>query len=150
MAELNRNYVPVYRFAVQLGDTGYEKVCFSKISGIERSLDYEEIQEGGYNDSPHLLAVPHKKHGVLVLEKGAAVTDSWVSRIRPGMWLGTWMDIVLLDARGNQTGRRFQIDDGLITKWEISGLNAMGSEILIERLEIMHEGIRYGTGIVQR
>lgn len=41
------NYVPGYRFAVSLGNNdNYDKVCFSKISGIESTLDYEEIQEG--------------------------------------------------------------------------------------------------------
>ena len=58
------------------------------------------------------------------------------------MWLGTWLDIVLLDEKGKQTNRRFQINDGLITKWEVSGLDAMGSQLLVEKLEIMHEGIQ--------
>ena len=145
MNQSHKNYVPVYRFAVRLGGSTYDKVCFSKISGIESTLDYEEIYEGGYNGSPHLLAVPHKKHGPLVLEKGAAPVDSWVNIIKPGMWLGTWMDIAVLDANGKETKRCFSIQDGLITKWEISGLNAMGSEILVERLEIMHEGIQYSN-----
>ena len=34
------------------------------------------------------------------------------------------------------------INDGLITKWEVSGLDAMGSQLLVEKLEIMHEGIQ--------
>ena len=34
MAGNNRDYAPVYRFAVQLGDTSYEKVCFSRVSAI--------------------------------------------------------------------------------------------------------------------
>ena len=142
MAGNNRDYAPVYRFAVQLGDTSYEKVCFSRVSGLERTMEFEEISEGGYNESPHLVAVPHKRHGVLVLERGMAPVDSWSSRVRPGMWLGTWLDIVLLDEKGKQTNRRFQINDGLITKWEVSGLDAMGSQLLVEKLEIMHEGIQ--------
>lgn len=146
MKQNHRSYVPGYRFAVCLGGNTYDKVCFSKISGIESTLDYEEIYEGGYNSSPHLLAVPHKKHVPLVLEKGAAPVDSWINIIKPGMWLGTWLEVVLLDSRGNETKRSFSIQNGLITKWEVSGLNAMGSEILVERLEIMHEGIQYSGG----
>lgn len=143
MEQAQKTYVPVYRFAVRLGGNTYDKVCFSKISGIESTLDYEEINEGGYNSSPHLLAVPHKKHSPLVFEKGAAPVDSWINRIKPGMRLGTWLEIVLLDASGKDTDRHFRIQDGLVTKWEISGLDAMGSEVLVERLEIMHEGIQY-------
>lgn len=138
------NYVPEYRFAVHLGNNdSYNKVCFSKISGIECTLDYEEIHEGGYNTSAHLLPAPHKKHAALVFEKGAASTESWISRLKPGMRLGTWLEIVLLDGAGKETSRRFMIEDGIVTKWEVSGLNALGNNILVEKLEIMHEGIKY-------
>jgi len=143
MKQIHANYVPEYRFAVKLGGSGYDKVCFAKISGIERTLDYEEIQEGGYNRSPHLVAVPHKRHAPLVLEKGAAPFDSWINKLKPGMWLGTWMEVVLLDANGKETDRRFSIQDGMVAKWEIAGLNAMGNAVLVERLEILHEGIQY-------
>lgn len=143
MRQTHGDYMPVYRFAVRLGGSSYEEVCFSKISGIESTMEYEEINEGGYNSSPHLVAVPHKKHSPLVLEKGAAPKDSWINRIKPGMKLGTWLEVVLLDTKGKETDRRFSIQDGLITKWEISGLDAMGNEVLVERLEIMHEGIQY-------
>ncbi len=143
MKQTHSNYISVYRFGIKLGGNTYDKVCFSKISGIESTLDYEEINEGGYNSSSHLVAVPHKKHAPLVLEKGAAPTNSWISQIKPGMKLGTWLEVVLLDRAGKETKRCFRIKDGLITKWEISGLNAMGNEILVERLEIMHEGISY-------
>lgn len=143
MKQTHNQYVSSYRFAVRLGGNTYDKVCFSKISGIESTLDYEEIYEGGYNASPHLLAVPHKKRSPLVLEKGAGPRDSWINRIKPGMKLGTWLEIVILDGTGKETKRSFRIEDGLITKWELTGLDAMESQVLIEKLEIMHEGIRY-------
>lgn len=138
------NYVPEYRFAVNLGNyDNFSKVCFSKISGLVSTLDYEEIQEGGYNASPHLLPVPHKKHGALVFEKGAAPAESWISKLKPGMRLGTWLEIVLLDGAGKETSRRFMVEDGIVTKWEVSELNALGNNLLVEKLEIMHEGIKY-------
>lgn len=143
MIQMHKSYVPSYRFAVHLEGNRYDKVCFSKISGIESTLELEEIYEGGRNYSPHLVAAAHKKHAPLVLEKGAAPIHSWINMLKPGMWLGTWLEIVLLDPRGLETPRRFNIEDGLVTKWEISGLDAMSNEILIERLEIHHEGIQY-------
>ena len=143
MKETDSQYISSYGFLVRLGSSMYEKVCFSKISGIESTLDYEEIFEGGYNTSPHLVAIPHKKHATLVLEKGAGARKSWISKIKPGMKLGTWLEVTFLDNKGKPTNRQFYIQDGLITKWELSGLDAMKSEILIERLEIMHEGIQY-------
>lgn len=145
MKQAHSEYLPVYRFAVRIGGNN-SKVCFSKISGIESTLDYEEIYEGGYNDAPHLAVVPHGRHAALILEKGAAPGDSWVNKIRPGMKLGTWLEVVLLDGKGRETGQTFSIQDGLVTKWEVSNLDAMGDQILIERLEIMHEGIQYSNG----
>lgn len=145
MQQTHSEYIPGYRFAVRIGgDSG--KVCFSRISGIEGTLDYEEIYEGGYNAAPYLVAVPHRTHTPLVLEKGAAQGDCWVNKIRPGMKLGTWLEVILLDGSGKETDRTFSIQDGLVTRWEISGLDAMRNEILIERLEIMHEGIQYSSG----
>lgn len=148
MNQTHSDYVPVYRFAVRIGENN-GKVCFSRISGIEKTLDFEEIYEGGYNAAPHLVAVPHKNHAALVLEKGAAPGNSWVNKIKPGMKLGTWLEVVLLDTKGKETGQTFTIQDGLVTKWEISHLDAMGREILIEKLEIMHEGIQYSNGAGQ-
>ncbi len=145
MRQAHEEYVPGYRFAVRLGGS-YGSVCFLRISGVEKRMDYEEIYEGGYNDAPHLAAVPHRSHAPLVFEKGAAPRDSWAARLRPGMRLGTWLEIVLLNESGRETGRTFRIQDGIVTRWEIAGFDAMKSEILIERLEIMHEGIQSSDG----
>lgn len=144
-------YVPDFRFLVitcegkkKNGEVERgSKLHFSKISGIESTIDYEEIQEGGKNDSPHILAVAHKKHQALVLEKGVIPVTSWMSSLKPGMRLGTWLQVIVLNSKGEMTNKRFWITDGIVTKWEITGLDAMGSSVLVERLEIVHDGIHY-------
>lgn len=142
--DAHKDFLSEYLFSVTLGGyTQFGDIRFSKISGIEKKLDYEEIYEGGYNESPHLFPIPHKQHAALVLEKGAAPVGGWINQIKPGMRLGTWMTVALLDITGKETKRSFTISDGIVTKWDISGLNALGNSILIERLEIMHEGITY-------
>ncbi len=145
MNQAHEKYVPGFRFAVRLGGN-YGRVCFLRISGIERRMDYEEIYEGGNNDAPHLAAVPHRSHVPLILERGIAPQGSWAARLKPGMRLGTWLEVVLLDEGGRETGQTFRISDGIVTRWEIAGFDAMKSEILIERLEIMHEGIQPSGG----
>lgn len=119
------------------------RMRFSKVSGIESAMEYEELAEGGVNDAPHILTVPHKKHAPLVLEHGIIPLDCRFSKLRPGMRLGTWLCIMLLDARGMLTPRIFWITDGIVTKRETGSLDAMGNSVLIERFEIMHDGIRY-------
>ncbi len=116
---------------------------FSKISGIEYSIDYEEIAEGGKNEGPHILTSPHKKHAPLVLERGIISSNSMLALLRPGMKLGTWLNIILLDSQKQAAKRMFWITDGIVTKWETGGLDAMGNSILVEKFEILHDGIHY-------
>ncbi len=138
------NLMADFRFKVMTGrDEGDSEICFSKISGMELTMEQEEIQEGGKNDGPHILMAPHKRHQPLVLERGVLPVSSWMSRLKPGMRLDTWLTVVLLNQYGTMTGRRIQIDDGIVTKWELSGLDAMGNSVLVEKLEIVHDGISY-------
>lgn len=145
MAETKRQtFLPDFRFRVMTGrDEQDGSVCFSKISGIEVTMEQEEIMEGGKNDGPHILSAPHKKNPPLVLERGFLVKRSWLSKLSPGMRLDTWLQVDLLDEKKEKSGRYFYIEDGIVTKWELSGLDAMSGSILVEKVEIVHDGIIY-------
>lgn len=143
-------YASDFRFLVLTGEDKkagkllpINSLRFSKISGIESSMETEEVSEGGKNDGPHILSAPHKKHQSLVLERGVIPTISWMSLLKPGMQLATWLQIIVLDGRGLLTPKQFWIEDGTVTKWETSGLDAMGNSILVEKMEIVHDGIKY-------
>lgn len=143
-------YAADFRFAVLTGEikgtpSGLpaNRLRFSKISGIEYAMEYEEIAEGGRNAGPHICAAPHKRHAPLVLEHGVVPAESWLNMLRPGMRLGTWLAIIVLDRAGLPTPRMFWITDGIVAKWEAGGLDAMGHSVLVERFEIFHDGIRY-------
>lgn len=138
-------YAVDFRFLVLMAreGNGTERMQFSKISGLSCSLEYEEIAEGGRNEGPHIVAAPHKRHEPLVLERGIAEQGSRLVRLKPGMRLNTPLMIYPLDAAGNKGETGFWIEDGIVTKWETGGLDAMGRSILVERFEIMHDGIRY-------
>lgn len=146
-------YASDFRFLVMAGQapdkregiTGEQRMRFSKVSGLESSMEYEELSEGGKNEAPHILTIPHKKHVPLVLEHGVIPAESRFAKLKPGMRLGTWLTVVLLDAKGELTARRFWITDGIVTKREVGNLDAMGSSILVERFEIMHDGIQYSS-----
>lgn len=143
MEKMTSKYLTNYRFRVVLGQQK-EEICFARISGIQQGIEYEEIQEGGNNGSAVTLVVPSKKNDTLVLERGFsnnAGEDSWLRRVRPGLRLGTGLEIFVLNLEGNII-RKFIIDDGLITKWEAGPLDAMGQDVLIEKLEIVYEGLR--------
>lgn len=149
--KIQDGYAADFRFLVMAGPapakrqqvTENLRMRFSKVTGLEYSMEYEELAEGGKNDAPHILTVPHKKHAPLVLEHGMVPAESRFANMKPGMRLGTWLTVILLDAKGELTGTRFWITDGIVTKREVSNLDAMGNSILIERFEIMHDGIFY-------
>ncbi|MCM1538302.1 MAG: phage tail protein [bacterium] len=152
---VQEGYAADFRFLVMMGQgqtkggltaeqtASGQKMRFSKVSGLESSMEYEELSEGGKNDAPYILAVPHKKHAPLLLEHGIVPAESRFAGMKPGMRLGTWLSVILLDAKGQMTDRRFWITDGIVTKRETGNLDAMGNSILIERFEIMHDGIQY-------
>lgn len=133
-----------FRFLVMTGKDGvYTQTGFSKVSGFELTMEQEEIAEGGKNDGPHVLVAPHKKHQPLILERGVLPVSSWLYRLKPGMRLGTWLLVAVLDAYGGMTEKRIGISDGIVTKWELSGLDAMGNSLLVEKIEILHDGLSY-------
>ncbi|MCM1106290.1 MAG: phage tail protein [Blautia sp.] len=136
-------YAADFRFLVVTGKGDGSRLRFSKISGLAYAMEYEEIAEGGRNEGPHIVTAPHKRHSPLVLEHGILPEESWLSKLRPGMRLGTSLTIILLDAQGNQTKRKFWVEDGIVTKWEAADLDAMGSSVLIEKFELLHDGIHY-------
>ncbi len=142
-------YASDFRFLVLTGEnsnTGNvlpaNRLRFSKISGIEESMEYEEIAEGGRNEGPHIVTAPHKRHSPLVLEHGVIPVESRLVGLRPGMRLGTWLTVIVLNAAGFPTPQMFWIEDGIVTRWETRDLDAMGNSVLIEKFEIMHDGIR--------
>ena len=147
---LHHGYESNFRFLVLTGEDSTEgthvsagSICFSKISGIEVTAEQEEIAEGGKNDGPHILLAPHKRHQPLVLERGVIPEESWMSRLKPGMRLGTWLQVILLKENGTWSPRQFWINDGIVSKWELAGLDATNGAVLVERLEIIHDGITY-------
>lgn len=143
-------YMTDFRFLVLTGEKPdtvnilpANRLRFSKISGIEQTTEYEEIAEGGRNEGPHLLTAPHKKHPPLVLEHGVIPAESWLLGLKPGMRLGTWLTVIVLNAAGIITPQMFWITDGTVSKWEMGSLDAMGNSVLVERLEILHDGIQW-------
>lgn len=136
-------YASGSRFRVTIDPKLDEKseVGFSKVSGLNVELEVEEIQEGGVNGAPHVLPAPVKRGGKLTLEKGLTSANSWAAKLRPGFQLGGWLTVEVEDSSGAVI-RTFMIEDGLVTKWELTDMDASSSQVLIEKLEIAHEGLK--------
>jgi len=132
-----------YRFRVEI-----EKVqvaSFAEATIPDSSTDPVEYREG--TDQPHQRKLSGlNKYGNITLKKG--LTDSmdlynWRKSVEDKGAVGARQSIslVLIDEEGNDKSR-WDIENAWPTKYSPSGFSAKANEVVIETLEIVHEGIK--------
>ena len=139
--------IPNHNFILAIGK---ELLSFSKVSNISRALDYDTITEGGLNTMVRSLTKPKQQQETLVLEKGVnlfRMDDNHLYTdlgLKPG---GRIKDAVTLIVLGDKEtfDRYYCLDEGVVVRWEVGNLDAMGREVLIERFEIAHSGLEEMT-----
>jgi phage tail-like protein len=145
----NPNDYPVtaFRFSVFIGPssiTDGPDASFHDISGISASLGTEEILVGGDNANCYRLPT-QVKYSPLILKRGVMKVTSelavWTETILSS---GLALPIVtkniavkLLNDQGDPLVTWF-FEGAYPTKYEISSLNAMTSELLIETYELTY------------
>jgi len=135
----NDNLGVVFWYEVEIGNF---KGNFSQISGLEDEVEVEEYQEGGINSYTHKLP-KIVKSGKLVLERGAGDLSrmvKWFQHVKEGK-IQKSSGTIKLKTRDNKVVRTWEFQDAFPTKWTGPTLNALGSEVAIEKLEIVHSGI---------
>lgn len=148
-------FVP-FRFLVNLQDSRSGNLlcsgAFSEVSGFELTMEPRSIPEGGRNWGEH------QRSGVtrfspIVLKRGVThVNDlwSWFDVSTRGANYGYRMhgEIVLL---GNPTGPEENDRNNPVMTWKLTGvmatkfkgpdMNATASQVAIEELHLVHEGL---------
>ncbi|WP_224360836.1 phage tail protein [Hyalangium versicolor] len=134
-----------------LGDGG-----FQECSGLEISMDVQQLEEGGRNDGV-IQRVGRGKYSNIVLKRGFFYDSSgqvnaelwrWLQGILSGVRPVLRYDgvIEVLDASGEGDDATvlatWTFDRGLPSKLVGPQLNARSGEIAIEELHIAHEGLR--------
>ena len=116
------------------------KVSFSKVTNIKGKIEYDAFVEGGNNQYPICLRKPKKQPDTIVFEKGihTGPAGQLFTLVREGMKV---VNVIILVKQNGKTSRILYFDSGLIVSKEISGVDAMGSSVLVERLEIAHSGL---------
>lgn len=115
---------------------------FSECTGLEMSMEVEDVNEGGNNGQ--VLKFPKRvKYGEITLKRGVTRNPAlfdWLSGFAQGIGKRKDGVITLLDAAHKPvTVWRFR--RALPTKWSGPALNAQTSAIAIESLTFAHEGV---------
>ncbi len=110
---------------------------FNKVTNITGKLDIEAVEEGGYNDSPRIFKKPKTSLDTLILEKGVK-TSGMDTLLKLGTPINGGTVLVM---HNGSIAKTYAFEYGMITKWETGGLDALGSDIFIRRVEISHTGL---------
>ncbi len=132
-----------FRFRVEID--GVQAAAFSEAS--IPSMDTQEVPYREGTDPAHSRKLSGmNSFGNVSLKRG--LTDStelyaWYEQVQKAGAEGARRNIslVLLDDKGNDRAR-WDIVDAWPLKYESGGFNASGNEVMIETIEIVHEGVQ--------
>lgn len=140
----------VFRFKVEFADSysGDDvPLCsglFSEVSGLEATMEPKTIKEGGHNYGASQRA-GQVSFGTVILKRGITEARNlwqWFELVNNQGKYASRMDvtITLLDGAGTPL-LAWMLDFALPVKFKAPDLNATASEVGIEELHLVHEGL---------
>jgi phage tail-like protein len=135
-----------FYFSVSVGAPGIDS-SFQEVSGIELTMDVEELREGGENTFMHQLPTGVKqKH--LTLKRGIAPTSSLlVIWCRSTLEFGLMVPITLLPVEVkllDETStvlRGWLFNNAYPVRWEIDTFNSTKNEVALETIELAYQTV---------
>jgi len=134
-----------FRYIVEID--GIVIAGFSEVSGLDQEIETEEFHEGGVDFIHHLPK--GIKNSNLVLKRGISDSNelrNWYNDVVKAISFGSKIpkssniSILILNAVGEDEVR-FHIKSAYPVKWSGPRLSGSGSEVAIETLELVHEGL---------
>ncbi|MCX4759757.1 phage tail protein [Streptomyces sp. NBC_01275] len=130
-----------YNFLVEL--EGIARASFTECTGLGSSTEVIEVREGGDNTTVRKLP-GRTTFGDITLKWG--LTDStelwaWRQQVVDGALLRKNGSIVVYDLAGRTEVARWNFVNAWPSKWEGPGFHAKGSDIAIDTLTLVHEGV---------
>jgi phage tail-like protein len=115
---------------------------FSECTGLEIDIEIEEYREGGLNDYVHGFA-GRAKYPALVLKRGLTISDTlwtWHQDVINGQFTRKNGTIYLLNTQRVPT-IWWNFRNAIPTKWSGPSLRAAASELAVESIELVHQGL---------
>ena len=129
-----------FRFRVEID--GLTAGGFSEVTGFDASIDVIEYREGDKVQTP--LKLPGlKKYGNITLKQGIMDSDVLYKWMEEGFENDVdrkTVTITLLDITG-QDAASWQVINAWPSKYTAPDFNATSSEVAVETLELVHEGM---------
>ena len=140
MAVQRKNPYANFNFTVEMG-LG-EAVGFSEVDLPAGEIEVIEYREGNEIASRARKLPGLTKYANVTLKRGVAgdlELFEWWQSVRDGQLLRRKVVITLLDEQ-RQPVQRWVLRDAWPAKLDYSTLNARGNEVVVETLELAHEG----------
>lgn len=134
---------PLAAFNIRVEIDGVAVAAFTECSGLTAETDVIAYREGTDHRVRYLPGLT--KYDRLTLKRGLTLDRSlwdWHRAVVNGQVERRSGSIILLDD-SRQEVARWTFHDGWPAKWEGPTLKAGGSDIAIETLEIVHEGLEW-------
>ena len=116
---------------------------FSKVEGLESTIETQDYSEGGRNDYVHKV-LKGTTYSPIVLTHGLTDIDTlwaWHERARRGVVQRKNGTVMLLDTR-RRPAMWWNFADALPVKWVGPSFDASADgQVAIERVELVHRGI---------
>ncbi len=150
MADDSRYQNVGFHFAVSISGTDGQNIDarFQSVSGLDASIETENIKEGGENRFEHKLPV-RRSYSDLVLKRGqlstkdASFLTRWCKMALESQWVAPLnIDIILLD-ENHEPLMKWEITHAWPKKWKFGELNAERSEVLIETIEFNYNFFKF-------
>lgn len=133
---------PFTGFSFELKLEGLVVGGFSEVSGLAAEIDIEEYREGGSNDFVHRLPKV-TKYGNLVLKRGITESNElykWYKDVVRGIIQRRTVTVNLLDTQ-KRILKVWNFKNAFPVKWNASDLKSDGNTILVESVELVHQGL---------
>jgi phage tail-like protein len=148
--------MPAFNFHVGASLAGVNKgklIClgsFAEVSGLEATMEPKVIKVGGRNYGAIQRAGP-VSFATVVLRRGVSETrDLWAwwalfsggnGSVKVGSLAANRTNVTVSMIRGRKAVLTWKLENAMPVKFKAGDLNARGTEVAIEELHLVHEGL---------
>jgi phage tail-like protein len=140
VAVQRENPYPNFNFVVDIGGGG--EIAFAEVELPASEIDVIEYREGADRTNAVRKLPGRVRYGNVVLRRGidgGLDLWNWFKAVRDGQLERRNVTITLLDEQRSPV-QRWVLRNAWPAKLEYGRLNALGNEVVIETLELAHEG----------